>query len=469
MKILFATSEADPFARTGGLGDVAATLPKQLSKLGQDVRVIMPLYNQISSQYREKMTFIGSTSTTLGWRQQYVGLFCYKYEEVTYYFVDNEYYFFRSSLYGDLDDGERFAYFSNAVLKAIQLMDWQPDIIHSNDWQTALISVMLDGFYRHMPLYKKIKTVFTIHNIQFQGNIDKVCINDFGLSKVANVVEYQGNFNMLKGAIVSSDRVTTVSESYLQEILMGQNSCGLTQILNANKDKMLGIINGIDTDLYNPATDKWLVANYTQATVERKKINKVKLQEEFGLIQADFALIGVVSRLSDQKGINLIINEIHNILKKDVQLIIVGTGDKWMEEQLLSLSEMYPHKMKAIIKFSAPLASKIYAASDMFLMPSMFEPCGLSQLIAMRYGTIPIVRKTGGLKDTVIDYGDDGNGFTFVDMTGPELTRTINRALEVYDDKVNWYKMIDHAMNSDFSWETKANKYIELYQTIVQN
>lgn len=467
MKILFATSEVDPFARTGGLGDVAAALPKYLCKQGQDARVIMPLYNQISMVYRDKMTFIGSTSTTLGWRHQYVGLFSLIYEGVTYYFIDNEYYFFRSSIYGEMDDGERFSYFSNAVLKAIELMKWTPDIIHSNDWQTALISVMLDASYRSNPVYSNIKTLFTIHNIQFQGKISKFCIEDFGLNNVENIVEYQGSLNMLKGAIVTSNFVTTVSPNYLQELLAGQNTCGLTEILYENRNKMVGILNGIDTDLYNPATDKWLVKHYTNDTVEHKKINKVKLQEELGLDQIDNALIGVVSRLSDQKGIGILINEIHNIMKLDVQLVITGTGEKWMEEQLLHLAGIYPNKMRVFIKFSASLASKIYAASDIFLMPSMFEPCGLSQLIAMRYGTIPIVRKTGGLKDTVIDYGDDGNGFTFVDLTGHELLRSINRALVIYNDKVNWYKLIDRCMISDYSWESKANKYIDLYQTIV--
>ena len=472
MKILFATSEAGPFMRTGGLGDVCAALPLALTKAKQDVRVIMPLYEGINGSFRQTMRFVGSKVVSLGWRQQYAGVFECQYEGVTYYFIDNEYYFKRGTIYGHYDDGERFAFFSRAVLDVLPLIGFMPEIIHCNDWQTALIPVMLDAFYRGEGGYDRMRTVMTIHNIEFQGNMDKNCIQDvFGIpAGFTSRVEYNNCANMLKGGIECADKVTTVSNTYAQEILSPYYAYGLEHILNKRVYKISGIVNGIDTELYNPAKDKALFANYTFSTADKgKKACKKGLQEMVHLPVADKPVIGMVTRLTNQKGLDLIMEVIEDILSMDIQMVVLGTGDWKYEAALNEIARRYDNKLAVIINFSSDIASRIYSGSDMFLMPSKFEPCGLSQLIAMRYGSIPIVRETGGLKDTVPAYNPEeqsGRGFTFKTYNAYDMLDAIRRAVAMYADKENWKACMKNAMMGDYSWKNSAKQYIDLYKSL---
>lgn len=470
MKVLFATSESGPFIRTGGLGDVGAALPLALNKAKQDVRVILPLYEGIGNSFRQTMRFLGSKVVALGWRQQYAGVFECQYEGVTYYFIDNEYYFKRGTIYGHYDDGERFAFFSKAILDVLPLIGFMPEIIHCNDWQTALVPVMLDAFYRGEEGYETIRTIMTIHNIEFQGNMDKSCIQDvFGIpAAYASRVEYSNCANMLKGGIECADRVTTVSSTYAQEILSPYYAYGLEHILNKRVYKLSGIVNGIDTELYNPAKDKAIFANYTFSTADKgKKANKTGLQQFVNLPVCDKPLIGMVTRLTNQKGMDLVMEVIEDILSMDIQMIVLGTGDWKYEAALNEISRRYGNKLAVIINFSGDIASKIYAGSDMFLMPSKFEPCGLSQLIAMRYGSIPIVRETGGLKDTVPAFNPvekTGRGFTFKTYNAYDMLDAIHRAVGTYYNKEEWKACMKNAMSGDYSWKNSAKQYIELYK-----
>ena len=470
MKILFATSEAGPFLRTGGLGDVGAALPLALTKAKQDVRIIMPLYEGIPSSFRQTMRFLGSKTVNLGWRQQYAGVFEYVYDGVTYYFIDNEYYFKRKTVYGHYDDGERFAFFSKAVLDVLPIIGFMPQVIHCNDWQTALIPVMLDAFYRGEAGYDSMRTVLTIHNIEFQGNMDKCCIQDvFGIpAEFESRVEYNNCANMLKGGIECADKVTTVSKTYAEEILNPYYAYGLEHILAKRAYKISGIVNGIDVNLYNPSKDKALFANYTASTAEKnKKVNKKGLQEMVNLPVSDKPVIGMVTRLTNQKGMDLVMEVIEEILSMDIQMVVLGTGDWKYEAALKEISKRYSNKLAVIINFSADIASKIYAGTDMFLMPSKFEPCGLSQLIAMRYGSVPIVRETGGLKDTVPAFNPEdktGRGFTFKTYNAYDMLDAIHRAVDAYYKKDEWTAVMKNAMNGDYSWKSSANQYIELYK-----
>ncbi|MDE6614193.1 MAG: glycogen synthase GlgA, partial [Clostridia bacterium] len=470
-KILFATSEAVPFIKTGGLADVAGALPKALVDCGIDCRVILPLYMDIKQEFRDKMEFLGSTYINLSWRSQYCGLFKAVHDGVTYYFVDNEYYFKRSGLYGYYDDGERFAYFSKAVLESIRLMDgFNPDIIHSNDWQTALIPVFLDVFFRNDDVYRNIKTVYTIHNIEFQGRYSGFIAGDvLGLPDWAKeYVDYSGDVNYMKGGIERANKVTTVSQTYAQEILNSYYGYGMNHILVNRQYKLSGIINGIDQDAYDPKTDKHAYVNYDLSTFGNKVQNKLKFQEELGLpVDKDIPMIGMVGRLTHQKGLDLIEHIITRVLDMGVQLVVLGTGDYKYEEMLRNVERRYPNNLRPLIKFSSELASKVYCASDMFLMPSKFEPCGLSQMIAMRYGTLPIVRETGGLKDTVLPYDyttGRGTGFTFYSYNAYDLLYAIERAVGMYRDyKEDWLKIVNNAMTKDFSWQNISLRYIDLY------
>lgn len=473
MKVLFATSEAGPFIRTGGLGDVAGALPPALNKEGVDVAVVLPLYQNIPEKYRSIMEFIGSVYVPLGWRRQYAGLFTLTIGNIKYFFIDNEYYFKRNELYGHYDDGERFAFFSRAVLEIMPLMSFYPDVIHVNDWQTALLPVMLDCFYRQIRGYENIKTVLTIHNIEFQGRMDKFVISDvFGLPlRHSSLVEYQGDANMLKGGIECSNAVTTVSKTYADEIMHPFFACGLEDILSKRRYKIRGILNGIDTELYDPSTDKFLFANYSHKAMAKRKECKEGLQRLLNLPVADKPIISMVTRLTSQKGIDLVMNVIEEILYKDVQMVVLGTGDWKYENQLRELQSRFPNKLSAIISFSQDLASKIYSGCDMFLMPSKYEPCGLSQLMAMRYGNIPIVRETGGLKDTVIPYNPvegTGTGFTFKSYNAHDMLDAVNRALNEYGNKIGWKKLQKNAMTADYSWTQSAKEYINLYQELIK-
>ncbi|MBD5086767.1 MAG: glycogen synthase GlgA [Clostridiales bacterium] len=473
-KILFATSEAVPFIKTGGLADVAGALPKALVDSGVDCRVILPLYMDIKQEYRDKMEFLGNTYINLSWRNQYCGLFKAVHEGVTYYFVDNEYYFKRSGLYGYYDDGERFAFFSKAVLESISLMEgFCPDIIHSNDWQTALTPVFLDVFFRGDERLKNIKTVYTIHNIEFQGRYSGYIAGDvLGLPDWAReFVDYSGDVNYMKGGIERANKVTTVSQTYAQEILNSYYGYGMNNILVNRQYKLSGIINGIDEKAYDPKTDKHAYVNYDLSTFGDKVKNKLKFQEDLGLpIDENIPMIGMVGRLTHQKGLDLIEHIITRVLDMGVQLVVLGTGDYKYEEMLRSVQIRYPNNLRSLITFSSDLASKVYCSSDMFLMPSKFEPCGLSQMIAMRYGALPIVRETGGLKDTVLPYDyttGRGTGFTFYSYNAYDLLYAVERAVGMYRDyKEDWAKIVNNAMTKDFSWQNISLRYIDLYKQL---
>ena len=472
-KVLFVAAEALPYVKTGGLGDVAAALPKALLKEDYDVRVVMPLYFNIPDKFRTTMQYLGCCYVSLAWRYQYCGVFTQKYDGVTYYFLDNEYYFKRNGIYGHYDDAERFAFFSKAALEALPIMDFTPDIIHCHDWHTGLTPVYLDVYYRNSPNCKNARTVFTIHNIQFQGKYgNEICDDILGLpADKKSLVQYQNCVNFMKGAIECSNKVTTVSPTYANEILNSYYSFGLQDILGARKYKLCGIINGIDVETNNPATDKALFKNYDKNTVADKAANKKGLQQMLNLDQnPNVPIIGMVTRLTEQKGMELIANVFEEILSKGIQMVVLGSGDWKYESLLKDMQKRFPDKLRAVLGFSGDLASKIYAGADIFLMPSKFEPCGLSQMISMRYGTIPVVRETGGLKDTVVPYNGvtkQGTGFTFYSYNAHDMLYAIERAVGLYYDyKDDWKQLVQNAMSQDFSWNNICKQYIALYENL---
>ena len=476
MKVLFAASEAHPFIKTGGLGDVMGALPKSLIKLGVDVRVVIPKYKNIKDEFKQKLQFIKWFTVPVGWRNQYCGVFQYQYKGVIYYFIDNEYYFNRDGLYGYFDDGERFAFFNRAVLEFIKQVDWQPDLINCNDWQTGMVPVLLNLEYKKDLFYSKIKTVFSIHNLLFKGSFSpKVLPELFGydyMPLVNGSVELDGSVSFLKGGLNYCDQITTVSNTYAEEIKTPQYGEGLDGFLRSKSYYLMGIVNGIDYEEFNPQDDKFIFKNFSINSLGNKLENKLALQRELGLPQKkDTPMIGLISRLTHQKGCDLIVNMIDRLLQRDIQIVILGTGDYWYEETFKNLQYRYPDKVSANIKFDNALAHKIYAATDMFLMPSLFEPCGLGQLIALRYGSIPIVRETGGLKDTISPYNKYngvGNGFGFKNFNSNELMQIIEYALTIYDDKDAWNNIIRQAMDSDNSWEKSAMQYKLLYEDVVK-
>ncbi len=472
MKVLFAASEAAPFITTGGLGEVAGSLPKALkSKYGNDmdIRVILPLYQSIAE--RNGFEFVGKTTVPLAWRQQYCGVFKKTVNDVTYYFIDNEYYFKRNDCYGHFDDGERFAFFSKAVLFILPMLGFIPDIIHSNDWQTALVPVYLKTIYSSSADYNNIKTVFTIHNIEYQGIYDMGIAEDvFGIyGNEKSIVEFNGSINLLKGALETCSVISTVSESYSREILDDYYAHGLASIINKNVHKVKGILNGIDTDFYNPETDAALFENYNVNNIQNKYANKTNLQLLANLPKDEnVPVIAVISRLVKHKGFDLIINGIEEILKEKVQFVILGKGDRNYELRFKALQDIYHDKIAVRIDFNPDLARKLYAGADFLLMPSISEPCGIAQMIASRYGTVPIVRETGGLKDSIKDCGlGSGNGFTFYNQTPQELADTVRRALRVYEDEENFRKLVETVMSVDFSWEKSAEKYHDMYEDTI--
>lgn len=473
MKVLYATSEAAPFLKTGGLGDVLGALPKAVAQAGIDARVIMPLYSDIPHNLRSQMEFIANFYVTISWRKTYCGVFSAKVGNVTYYFIDNEQYFSRGQIYGEYDDSERFAFFSKAVLDVLNLIDFFPDVIHINDWQTALLPIYLEAFYRADERFRNIKTVLSIHNIEFQGKYNPIILGSiFGLDvNFRSLLMYDGNINLLKGAIESCDMVTTVSDTYAEEILHETHSHGLHNILIPRSYKLRGVINGIDTELFNPETDSAIYKNYSYDTVRFKSMNKKALQKEMGLeVNNDIPVIGMVTRLTDQKGIQLLQEVAHEIQNMNVQLIALGTGDKHYESFLHSWEQNAYDKIRGYVGFSGAMAQKIYAGCDMFLMPSKSEPCGLSQMIAMRYGTIPIVHTVGGLRDTVPPYNPEtkeGKGVTFQSFNAYDMLDAIRRATELYRNKPAWRIMRKNAMSGDYSWTEPARKYIEIYKEII--
>ncbi len=471
MKVLFASSEAYPFAMSGGLADVAGALPKALRRRLVGCRVVMPLYGSIKEELKEKMTFICSITVPVSWRRQYCGIFEAHIDGVIYYLIDNQYYFKRDGLYGHYDDAERFAFFSRAVLEIIPHIGFKPDIIHCNDWQTGMVPVYLNEFYRSDPIYSDIKTVFTIHNIQYQGKYGHELYSDvLGLPEGREgIVEYDNCVNLMKGAIQCADKITTVSPTYSREILEPYYSHGLDNILSQFTFKLTGIVNGIDYDVYNPETDEMIYKNFTVDDMSGKAYNKKCLQKDLGLPQrSDVPVIGMVTRLVKHKGIDLVKCVFEELLKADLQFVILGSGEWEFETFFHEMAGRYPDKVGLKLGFDTNLAHKIYAGSDMFLMPSNSEPCGLAQLVALRYGTIPIVRETGGLNDTIKDSGNgEGNGFTFANYNAHDMQNTVWRALAGYADKNGWAILRKRAMECDNSWSSSANKYIRLYKEII--
>ena len=472
-KILFVAAEAAPFIRTGGLGDVAGALPKALVKAGMDVRVVIPLYSDIPDKLRQTLNFVTYTYVPLAWRNQYCGVYEGEADGVKYYFIDNEYYFKRGGLYGHYDDGERFAFFSKAVLEMLMLIDFRPSVIHCNDWQTALVPVFLDCFYRGNSIYAGIKTVYSIHNIEFQGQYDTGMIGDvLGIPDARRqLLEYAGCCNYMKGGIECADRVTTVSPTYAGEIMDSYYAYGLEDILRKRSYKISGILNGIDTTEYDPMTDKALFASYGVKDMSGKSVNKEGMLRMISLQYVPTRpLIAMISRLTSQKGLDLLLDVAEELLAADVQLVILGMGDWKYETRLKDLEHRYGNKLRVIINFSKDLASKLYAASDIFLMPSKFEPCGLSQMIAMRYGSVPVVRETGGLKDTVPAYNPEikeGFGYTFKTFNAQDMLGAIWRAVDTYyNRKDDWDIVVKNDMTGDFSWSRSAKSYADLYRSL---
>lgn len=475
MKILIAASESHPFIKTGGLGDVIGALPKDLKDLGIDVRVVIPNYRDIKKEIKDNLKFIKQFTVRVSWRNQYCGILEYEYNGVTYYLIDNEYYFKRDGLYGYYDDGEKFAFFNRAVLEFIKEIDWKPDVIHCNDWQTGMIPVLYKVEYSKNSFYKNIKTIISIHNLFFQGTFSPEILPElFGYDyELFNngSIELHGGVSFLKGAINYSDKITTVSKTYAEEIKTPEYGEKLDGLLRYRNNVLKGIVNGIDYEEYNPETDKYIFKNYSISSIERKKENKEYLQKKLGLkVDKDIPMIGMVSRLTHQKGCDLITNMMEGLLKENVQVVILGTGDYMYEESFKYFQDKYKDKVSANIKFDNAFAHEIYAASDMFLMPSLFEPCGLGQLIALRYGALPIVRETGGLKDTVTPYNEytgEGNGFSFKNYSYIELKDTIDKALKVYKNEKIWQRLIVQSINSDNSWKKSAMEYKNMYEELI--
>lgn len=475
-KILMCSSEVAPFAKTGGLGDVVGALPQALAQLGHDVRVVMPKYGCIPQEYRDEMSFQFFLYIPLGWRRKYCGVFELVKDGVTYYFIDNEYYFGDPYLY-KWNDLERFAFFDKACLEILKTLDFRPDVIHCHDWQSGMIPVLLNAYYVRDAFYQGIKTVFTIHNLRYQGIYSTDVVADFFSLDHSfftdDKLEFHGCANLLKGGIVYSDYVTTVSPTYAEEIKTPAGGERLNGLLWARENSLFGIINGIDTDAYNPKTDPYLFETFDlRNLVSKKKANKMKLQEQLGLpVDGDKAMIAVVSRLVDQKGFDLIADAMGELMSMDVQLVVLGTGEERYEELFKQTAWYHPEKLSANILFSNDLAHKIYAASDILLMPSMFEPCGLSQMIAMAYGTLPLVRETGGLKDSVLPYNEftgEGNGFSFGPYNSHDMMHTLKMALHLFANKEVWVPMMKRAMKTDFSWSASAKQYSNLYNNLLQ-
>lgn len=475
MKILFAATEVYPFIRTGGLGDVMGALPKHLSTNGNDIRVIIPNYESIKDEYKKNFIHVKDFIVKVGWRNQYCGVKEFKQDNVTYYFVDNEYYFKRENLYGYFDDGERFAFFNRAILDSLQEIDWKPDIIHCNDWQCGMIPVLHKLEYKAKEFYSEIKTVYSIHNLLFQGIFPAEVLGElfsYDLEQYNNgILKMDNNISFMKGGIHYADKVTTVSDTYANEIQTSYYGENLDRLLRHRSSDLVGIVNGIDYEEYNPKSDILINKNFDINSIEDKVENKLALQKELNLeINKDIPMLAVISRITNQKGIDLIKNIEEKILENNLQLVILGTGDKDYEEHFKSLENKYKNKVSVNILFDTPLSHRIYAGADMFLMPSLFEPCGLGQLIALRYGTIPIVRETGGLKDTVQAYNKytaEGNGFSFINYSSEELLDTIYKALDLYKDKTKWLQLMRQAILSNNNWSKSVNKYIKLYEDVL--
>ena len=475
MQIVFASAECAPFVKTGGLGDVAGSLPAALVRAGAEVIVMVPKYATIKDEYKAQMEHFADFYVSLGWRNEYCGLEKLERDGVTYMFVDNERYFARDYPYGFFDDGERFAFFSKAITESLQHLPegFECDILHCNDWQTALAPVFLREFYQGLPLYDRVKTVFSIHNVAFQGQFSDTVMEDIlGVAHIPAAASQLRcdacSINYMLGALRYTDAITTVSPTYANEIQTPEFGEGLDGVLRERSYALQGILNGIDVAGFDPATDKRIAANYTVDDRSGKAVCKAKLQEELGLeVRDDRPLMVMVTRLTRQKGMDLVMYALDRILSGGVQVAVLGTGDRDYEDGLRYFQDKYPGTMAARIEFDPALSQRMYAAADMFLMPSKFEPCGLSQIIAMRYGTLPIVRETGGLKDTVIPYNEftgEGTGFSFSNFNGDEMGDAVFRAARLFwDNREAWNQLVTQAMSQDFSWTRSADKYLDLY------
>lgn len=475
MQIVFASAECAPFVKTGGLGDVAGSLPAALVRAGAEVIVMVPKYATIKDEYKAQMEHFADFYVSLGWRNEYCGLEKLEHDGVTYMFVDNERYFARDYPYGFFDDGERFAFFSKAITESLQHLPegFECDILHCNDWQTALAPVFLREFYQGLPLYDRVKTVFSIHNVAFQGQFSDTVMEDIlGVAHIPAAATQLRcdacSINYMLGALHYADAITTVSPTYAGEIQTPEFGEGLDGVLRERSYALQGILNGIDVAAFDPATDKRIAANYTVEDRSGKAVCKAKLQEELGLeVRDDRPLMVMVTRLTRQKGMDLVMYALDRILSGGVQVAVLGTGDRDYEDGLRYFQDKYPGTMAARIEFDPALSQRMYAAADMFLMPSKFEPCGLSQIIAMRYGTLPIVRETGGLKDTVIPYNEftgEGTGFSFSNFNGDEMGDAVFRAARLFwDNREAWNQLVTQAMSQDFSWTRSADKYLDLY------
>lgn len=475
MQIVFASAECAPFVKTGGLGDVAGSLPAALVRAGAEVIVMVPKYATIKDEYKAQMEHFSDFYVSLGWRNEYCGLEKLEHDGVTYMFIDNERYFARDYPYGFFDDGERFAFFSKAITESLQHLPagFECDILHCNDWQTALAPVFLREFYQGLPLYDRVKTVFSIHNVAFQGQFSDTVMEDIlGVAHIPAAASQLRcdacSINYMLGALRYADAITTVSPTYANEIQTPEFGEGLDGVLRERSYALQGILNGIDVAGFDPATDKRIAANYTVEDRSGKAVCKAKLQEELGLeVRDDRPLMVMVTRLTRQKGLDLVMYALDRILAGGVQVAVLGTGDRDYEDGLRYFQDKYPGTMAARIEFDPALSQRMYAAADMFLMPSKFEPCGLSQIIAMRYGTLPIVRETGGLKDTVIPYNEftgEGTGFSFSNFNGDEMGDAVFRAARLFwDNREAWNQLVTQAMSQDFSWTRSADKYLDLY------
>jgi starch synthase len=479
LKILFVSAEVSPFAKTGGLADVAGSLPQTLAAMGNDVRVVMPRYKMIKTG----VNYVADFPVQMEYRKETCVVreseLCFKNGQengrVPVYFLDNYHYYDRDGIYCYFDDAERFIFLCKAVLEMLPAINFQPDIIHCNDWHTGPICMLLKEKYNKLPFYSKMATVFTIHTLEYQGNFPREVARFFNMGEdilIPDKAEFYGMFGFMKTGLVYSDIINTVSEKYAREIKTPQYGEKLEGLLQQRADRLSGIVNGISYEEFDPSSDPRIYRNYDASTPELKKENKYALQREMGLPVGDMPVIGLVSRLTGQKGLNLVMEEMDEILKDDVQFVLLGAGDEYYETAFKNLKLKYPDKVGVFVGFNAPLAQRIYAGSDMFLMPSRFEPCGLGQIISLRYGTIPIVRATGGLAETVIDVDAnprDGNGFTFEEFSSEQMRETVERALKVYNEKPEeWKQLVVKALKSDFSWNRPAEKYLKLYEMAME-
>ncbi len=465
-KILFVASEARPFIATGGLADVIGSLPQALAQdPAYDIRVVLPLYSDIKPEFRRKMSFLGNIFVQLAWRNQYCGVFTCVENGVTYYFIDNEQYFKRSGCYGYFDDGERFAFFSRAVLDILPFIEFYPDVLHCHDWQTALATIYLKTIYCKRPEYQFIRSLFTIHNIEYQGKYALDILEDlFGIDKsYSYLLEYNGCINLMKAAIECSEKFSTVSPTYANEIKTAQYAHGLQDIIEKNSFKLTGILNGIDVESYNPTKDTALFAPFSPEALDNKKICKAELQKMLGLPVKDVPMIAMITRLVSHKGLELVKTVAEDILHEDLQFVLLGTGDAAYESYFRDLGRRYEGKASINIAFNGDLSRKIYSGADIFLMPSVSEPCGLSQMIASRYATVPVVRETGGLYDSIKPYGNGGNGFTFASCNPYDMLYVLHEALDTYKKTDEWKALMKKAATTDFSWSRSAEDYKKLY------